>query len=159
MHAKAFGPDFVTAYRAGKLCYLSRTSRAGRYFVPFAWTSEPTWLVRVAVAPTQELFCGDYWILFTYLPTQMLPFSYPVTDRYFLLPSVGAVILIAWLLIKAADHLHRWKVAAATTLVTAVSLIWLAKTVAYLSEWQDPRSVWFAATRKSDDVHLYYELG
>jgi hypothetical protein len=100
-----------------------------------------------------------YWILFTYLPTQVLPFSYPVTDRYLLLPSVGAVILIAWLLIKAADHFHRWKVAAATTLVAAVSLMWLAKTIAYLSEWQDPRSVWFAATRKSDDVHLYYELG
>jgi hypothetical protein len=62
-------------------------------------------------------------------------------------------------LIKATDHLHRWKVAAATTLVTAVSFIWLTKTVAYLPEWQDPRSVWFAATRKSDDVHLYYELG
>jgi len=100
-----------------------------------------------------------YWILFTYLPTQVLPFSYPVADRYLFLPSVGAVILIAWLLIKATDHLHRWKVAAATTLVTAVSFIWLTKTVAYLSEWRDPRSVWFAATRKSDDVHLYYELG
>jgi hypothetical protein len=100
-----------------------------------------------------------YWILFTYLPTQVLPFSYPVTDRYLLLPSVGAVILIAWLLMKATDHLHRWKVAAATTLVTAVSFIWLTKTIDYLSEWRDPRSVWFAATRKSDDVHLYYELG
>jgi protein O-mannosyl-transferase len=100
-----------------------------------------------------------YWILFTYLPTQVLPFSYPVTDRYLLLPSVGAVILIAWLLTKATDQLHRWKVAAATTLVTAVSFIWLTKTVDYLSEWRDPRSVWFAATRKSDDVHLYYELG
>jgi hypothetical protein len=100
-----------------------------------------------------------YWILFTYLPTRVLPFSYPVTDRYLLLPSVGAVILIAWLLIKAADHLHRWKVAATTTLVAAVSLIWLVKTLDYLSEWRDPRSVWFAATRKSDDVHLCYELG
>ncbi|HEV3098796.1 MAG TPA: hypothetical protein VGY75_03685 [Candidatus Udaeobacter sp.] len=100
-----------------------------------------------------------YWILFTYLPTQVLPFSYPVTDRYLLLPSVGAVILIAWLLIKATDHLHKWKVAASATLVTAVSFIWLTKTVDYLSEWRDPRSVWFAATRKSGDVHLYYELG
>jgi hypothetical protein len=100
-----------------------------------------------------------YWILFTYLPTQVLPFTYPVTDRYLLLPSVGTVILIAWALIKATDHLHRWKVAAATTLVTAVSFICLTKTVDYLSEWRDPRSVWFAATRKSDDVHLYYELG
>ena len=100
-----------------------------------------------------------YWILFTYLPTQVLPFSYPVADRYLFLPSVGAVLLIAWLLIKATDHLPRWKVAAATTLVATVSFIWLSKTVDYLSEWRDPRSVWFAATRKSDDFHLFYELG
>jgi hypothetical protein len=100
-----------------------------------------------------------YWVLFTYLPTQVLPFSYPVTDRYLFLPSVGAIILIAWLFIKATDHLHRWRAAAATTLVIVVSFIWLAKTVDYLSEWRDPRSVWFAATRKSGDVHLYYELG
>ena len=100
-----------------------------------------------------------YWILFTYLPTQVLPFSYPVADRYLFLPSVGAVILIAWLLIKATDNLHRWKVAAATTLVMVVSFVWLTKTVGYLSEWRDPRSVWFAATRKSDDFHLFYELG
>jgi len=100
-----------------------------------------------------------YWILFSYLPTQVLPFSYPVTDRYLFLPSVGAVILIAWLLIKATGHLPRWNVAAAAILATAVGFIWLTKTVSYLSEWQDPRSVWFAATRKSDDVHVYYELG
>lgn len=100
-----------------------------------------------------------YWILFTYLPTQVLPFSYPVADRYLFLPSVGAVILIAWLLIKATDHLPKWKVVAATTLVATVSFIWLTKTVDYLSEWRDPRSVWFAATRKSDDFHLFYELG
>jgi hypothetical protein len=100
-----------------------------------------------------------YWILFTYLPTQVLPFSYPVADRYLFLPSVGAVILIAWLLINTIDHLRRWKVAAATTLVIVVSFVWLTKTVDYLSEWRDPRSVWFAAIRKSDDVHLYYELG
>jgi hypothetical protein len=100
-----------------------------------------------------------YWILFSYLPTQVLPFSYPVTDRYFFLPSVSAVILIAWLLVKATDHFGRWKVAVATALVTAVSFIWVTKTVGYLSEWRDPRSIWFAATRKSDDVHVYYELG
>ncbi|HEX4652861.1 MAG TPA: hypothetical protein VH227_01305 [Candidatus Udaeobacter sp.] len=100
-----------------------------------------------------------YWILFTYLPTQALPFSYPVTDRYLFLPSVGAVILIAWLLFKATNHLPGWRIAAATTLVTAVSFIWLTKTVDYLSDWQDLRSVWFGATRKSSDVHSYYELG
>jgi hypothetical protein len=100
-----------------------------------------------------------YWVLFTYLPTQVLPFTYPVTDRYLFLPSVGAVILIAWLFFKATEHLPRWNVAIATALVAVVSLVWLKKTVDYLSEWQDPRSVWFAATRKSHDVHAYYELG
>jgi len=100
-----------------------------------------------------------YWILFTYLPTQVLPFSYPVTDRYLFLPSIGAVILIAWLVFKTTDHLPKWNVAAAAALVTVVSLAWLAKTVDYLSEWQDPRSVWYAATRKTNDFHVYYELG
>jgi 4-amino-4-deoxy-L-arabinose transferase-like glycosyltransferase len=100
-----------------------------------------------------------YWILFTYLPTQVLPFSYPVTDRYLFLPSVGATILIAWLVFRATDHLPKWNVAAASALVAVVSLVWLNKTVDYLSEWQDPRSVWFAAIRKSNDSHVYYELG
>lgn len=100
-----------------------------------------------------------YWILFTYLPTQVLPFSYPVADRYLFLPSVGAVILIAWLVFKAADQLPGWSVAVAAALVTVMSLLWLSKTVGYLSEWQDPRSVWYAATRKTSDFHVYYELG
>jgi protein O-mannosyl-transferase len=100
-----------------------------------------------------------YWILFTYLPTQVLPFSYPVADRYLFLPSVGAVILIAWLIVKATDHLPKWNFAAAIALVTVVSLLWLGKSAGYLSEWQDPRSVWYAATRKTNDFHVYYELG
>jgi hypothetical protein len=101
----------------------------------------------------------SYWILFTYLPTQILPFSYPVTDRYLFLPSVAAIILIAWLVFKATNHLPKWNVAAATALVVVVSLVWLKKTVDYLAEWQDPRSGWFAATRKTNDFHVYYELG
>ena len=100
-----------------------------------------------------------YWILFTYLPTQILPFSYPVTDRYLFLPSVGAVILIAWLLLGVTARLYKWKMVVAATLVVAISLIWVTKTLGYLSEWQDPRSVWFGAARKSDDFHVFYELG
>jgi hypothetical protein len=100
-----------------------------------------------------------YWILFTYLPTQVLPFSYQVTDRYLFLPSVGAVILIAWLVFKAADFLPKWNASAATALIAVISLLWLNKTVDYLAEWQDPRSVWFAAARKTNDFHVYYELG
>jgi hypothetical protein len=100
-----------------------------------------------------------YWVLFTYLPTQVLPFAYPVTDRYLFLPSVGACILIALLIFKATEHLPKWHVPVGTALVALVSLIWGTKTVVYLAEWRDPRSVWFAATRKSDDFHVPYELG
>ena len=100
-----------------------------------------------------------YWVLFTYLPAQVLPFAYPVADRYLFLPSVGACILIAWLLFKGTEHLPKWNVPAGTALVVAVSLIWFTKTIQYLAEWRDPRSVWFAATRKSADFHPYYELG
>jgi len=100
-----------------------------------------------------------YWILFTYLPTQVLPFSYPVTDRYLFLPSVGVVILIAYLAFKATDHLPKWNAAVATALIAVISLLWLKKTVDYLAEWQDPRSVWFAAARKTNDFHVNYELG
>ena len=100
-----------------------------------------------------------YWILFTYLPTQILPFTYPVADRYLFLPSIGAVILIAWLLSKATAHLRKRNLIAAMALVAAVGFVWARKTVDYLAEWQDPRSVWFCAIRKSQDVHVYYELG
>ena len=100
-----------------------------------------------------------YWVLFTYLPTQVLPFSYPVTDRYLFLPSIGAVILIAWLVFKATDHLPKWNAVAATLLVAVVGLVWLKKTVDYLVEWQNPLSVWYAAGRKTNDFHVYYELG
>jgi hypothetical protein len=99
-----------------------------------------------------------YWVLFAYLPTQVLPFAYPVSDRYLFLPSVAAAILIAWLLIKATDRLQKWKLAAAMVLVGVLSFIWLEKTVDYLSEWRDPRSVWFAAREKSQDVQVYYNL-
>ncbi|PYY20055.1 MAG: hypothetical protein DMG62_24025 [Acidobacteria bacterium] len=100
-----------------------------------------------------------YWVLFTYLPTQVLPFSYPVTDRYLFLPSIGAVILIAWLVFRATDYLPKWNVAAATAVVAVVSLVWFKKTVDYLAEWQDPRSIWYAAARKTNDFHVFYELG
>jgi hypothetical protein len=100
-----------------------------------------------------------YWVLFTYLPTQVLPFSYPLADRYLFLPSIGGVILIALLVFKATDHLRKWNIATAMALVAAISFVWLTKTVDYLSEWQDPRSVWYAATRKTNDFHVYYELG
>ena len=47
-----------------------------------------------------------------------------------------------------------------------ISSLWLdalgsggRATVAYLSEWQDPRSLWYAAVQKSQDPDVYHMLG
>ena len=162
MHAKAFGQGIwlltglgnYVLYRVPPANGNTLAQVAGAIFLVGLFLSPLLLRKRYPLAAVLI-----YWILFTYLPTQVLPFGYPVTDRYLFLPSVGAVILVAWLLFKATDHLKKWRVAAATALVAIFAFVWLKKTGDYLSEWQDPRSVWFAATRKSQDVHIYYELG
>jgi len=100
-----------------------------------------------------------YWILFTYLPTQVLSFTYPVTDRYLFLPSVAAVMLFAWLVFEITKKLKKGNLIAAAIVVFVVAVIWFQKTINYINEWRDPRSVWYAAREKSSDVQVYYNLG
>ena len=100
-----------------------------------------------------------YWILFAFLPSQALAFSHPVTDRYLFFPSVAAVILIAWALIKTSERFGRRGLFAAIGLLAIISIAWTRTTLAYLGEWRDPRSVWYGATQKSSDSDTYYNLG
>lgn len=100
-----------------------------------------------------------YWILFTYLPTQILSFAYPVTDRYLFLPSVAACILICIGLYAIIKGMEKWRWAIAALAFAIVLFFWTKNTVAYLNEWRDPRSVWYAAKEKSSDVQVYYNLG
>ena len=100
-----------------------------------------------------------YWILFGYLPSQVLSFTHPVTDRYLYFPSVAAVILIAWGVIVGGERLGRRGLVGAAVLLAVVGVLWGRGTLAYLSEWSDSRSVWYAATGKSSDPDLYYNLG
>jgi tetratricopeptide (TPR) repeat protein len=44
-------------------------------------------------------------------------------------------------------------------LLTGVAVVWTAKSWSYLSEWRDPRSVWYAATAKSTAYQGYELLG
>ena len=100
-----------------------------------------------------------YWILLALIPAQVLSFSHPVTDRYLFFPSVGAVILIAWGLISAGKRLGRRGLIAAAAILAAIGVFWGRATLAYVAEWRDPRSVWYAATSKSSDPATAQNLG
>ena len=100
-----------------------------------------------------------YWILLALIPAQVLSFSHPVTDRYLFFPSVGAVILIAWGLISAGKRLGLRGLIAAAAILAAIGVLWGRATLAYVAEWRDPRSVWYAATSKSTDPATAQNLG
>ena len=100
-----------------------------------------------------------YWILLSLIPAQVLSFSHPVTDRYLFFPSIGAVILIAWGLISAGQRLGRRGLIAAAVMLAAIGVFWGRATLAYVAEWRDPRSVWYAATSKSSDPTTAQNLG
>ena len=100
-----------------------------------------------------------YWILFAFIPTQILSFAYPVTDRYLFFPSVAAVILIAYAVTSAADKFVKKSFIPAAGVLLIIALTWGINTVDYLHEWTDPRSVWYGASKKSPDPLVYYNLG
>jgi len=100
-----------------------------------------------------------YWILLALIPAQVLSFSHPVTDRYLFFPSIAAAILIAWGLISAGKWLGRRGSIAAVVILVGIGVLWATATLAYVAEWRDPRSVWYAASSKSSDPIVPQNLG
>jgi hypothetical protein len=100
-----------------------------------------------------------YWILFTLIPSQVLSFAYPVADRYLFFPSVAAAVLIAWGVMTMGERLGRQGSIGALILLVGVGSIWARTTISYVAEWRDPRSVWYAASTKSSDPLVFYNLG
>jgi tetratricopeptide (TPR) repeat protein len=100
-----------------------------------------------------------YWILFGLIPAQVLSFVHPVADRYLFFPSVGFVILIALWALTIGERYGRRGVIASAALLLLGLVLWGRATVVYLSEWQDPRSVWYAAAQKSQDADVSHMLG
>ena len=100
-----------------------------------------------------------YWILLAFIPTQVLSFAYPVTDRYLFFPSVAMVILIANATITASDKFFKKPFVPAASVLVIIAAIWCVNTIRYLQEWNDPRSVWYGASKKSSDPLVYYNLG
>jgi hypothetical protein len=141
------------------------------YRTPFGSTSlllqfiSVTTLIAILVAP---LLIGRrapvatvliYWILFALIPSQVLSFAYPVADRYLFFPSVAAAVLIAWGVMTMGERLGRQGSIGAVILLLAVGSMWARTTITYVSEWRDPRSVWYAASAKSSDPLVFYNLG
>jgi hypothetical protein len=141
------------------------------YRTPFGSTSLLLQFISVAIliaifvapllisrrAPVATLLI--YWILFTLIPSQVLSFAYPVTDRYLFLPSVAATVLIAWGVITLGKRLGRQGPIGAVILLLVPGSMWARTTITYVSEWRDPRSLWYAASAKSSDPLVLYNLG
>jgi len=103
--------------------------------------------------------CLLFWIMLGLIPPQVMSFVYPVTDRYLFFPSVAMCLLLAWLLRAGAARWGGRGLAVGAAAATLLGLLWTAKTLEYLGEWRDPRSVWFAAATKSKDVTVFQSLG
>ena len=100
-----------------------------------------------------------YWILFAFIPTQVLSFTHPVTDRYLFFPSIAAVIMIAWGIMTMTKKINRYNLAVTSLVTLIISFLWAKKTLNYIGEWKDSRSVWFAASKKSSDPVVPQNLG
>ncbi len=98
------------------------------------------------------------WMIIAMIPPLMLSFIHPVVDRYLFFPSIPFVIAIAILLT------HLIKAGSAKALVSSLlSLLiigtWSYKTWNYISNWNDPRSLWYNATQTSRDCNNFFYLG
>ena len=92
-------------------------------------------------------------------PSQVLPFAYPVADRYLFFPSVAAAVLIAWGVMTMGGRLGRPGLIGAVIFLLALGSMWARTTITYVSEWRDPRLVWYGASAKSSDSLVFNNLG
>lgn len=96
------------------------------------------------------------WIFLALVPSQILRFAYPVSDRYLFFPSVPFVVLIAYAAVGSTPGLRR---RVGVLCATVLGLVWAWASAAYLAEWSDPRSVWYGASKKVEDVYVHQFLG
>ncbi len=100
-----------------------------------------------------------FWVVIGLLPAQTLGLVHPVADRYLFFPSVPLTILIAWAAFTAGRQFGRRGMWSAGLLILGVAGCWAKATLDYLAEWNDPRSIWFAAAQKSEEVNNLQYLG
>jgi len=124
--------------------------------VPFALVALPFLLKRWLPGKAAALIC---WILLALAPPMVLSLAHPVSDRYLYFPSVPLVILPGLAFARFADRWARTGRIVALVAAGCIAVVWVFKTVIYLNEWNDPRSVWYAATEKSEAPAVREYLG
>jgi hypothetical protein len=97
-----------------------------------------------------------YWILIQFTPPMAMRFTSPVTDRYLFLSSVGFCILLA---VALAPRVVSMRQPTFLLVIAGVVALWTTRTVNYLAEWRDPRSLWYGAKAKSNSTHVFEFLG
>jgi hypothetical protein len=146
-----------------------KTDPASQTPPPVSFATRPLSLILIA------LF---YWILLNMIPPMVLSFLVPITDRYLFLPSVGICLFLATVPalfslspsegeragVRGADSVvaPRTKPYAhwlGITLFAAFAAIWATKTCNYVTEWSDPRSVWYGAHFKTKNSQVSQFLG
>ncbi|MCI0587307.1 MAG: hypothetical protein L0323_10750 [Planctomycetes bacterium] len=98
-------------------------------------------------------------LVLSLLPPQGLSLVHPVADRYLFLPSVFVVLLLAVGARALARRFGRPGTIAAAAACIGLAGLWVKETLSYLSEGEDPRSVWFAASTKSSEPNTFFHLG
>lgn len=113
-------------------------------------------LLQKARQPVRAALC--YWVLIQMVPPMLLSFIVPITDRYLFLPSVGVCVLLADVAAGLARRRPnaRW---ICWCLLAGLGTVWGAKTRNYVTEWRDPRSVWYGAHLKTKDPQVAQFLG
>jgi len=129
--------------------------RIGATLVAILIWLAPLWWLRRGQRTSAAL---AYWVLISMVPPLVMNFTTPVADRYLFLPSVGFCILLAEVVARLADKFpaQRWAILA---VLPALAVGWSMKTWNYLSEWRDPRSVWYGAKAKSNATQVFHYLG
>jgi tetratricopeptide (TPR) repeat protein len=118
------------------------------------------WLIPLLAAKSRQPISAalGYWVFINMIPPMVLSFIIPVTDRYLFLPSVGVCLLAGnwlgnWLERGGANRV------AAVILSISIAAIFAGQTLRYLSQWNDPRSVWYFAHQHSPNPQVAQFLG
>jgi len=99
------------------------------------------------------------WLVLALLPSQVLGFLYPVSDRYLFFPSVPLVLLLGLAFERASRHHAATVRLAAVGVLLVLGGVWGWKSWSGARAWGDPRSVFYSQAHAVSDINAHKYLG